>query len=183
MNTWTTLEALCSNLAIHYHKDSKLYGGLPYFTHCNAVARLAKAKGCEEDIVGACFLHDTIEDTGATANSLAVGGVPPEVIALVELVTDPAEGTRKEKKKVFYSRLRQVENCELRQKATIVKLCDRIINTMQCLISNPGLLEMYRKEYKEFRTLLYFNPGDNWALSDLDTIEEDLWSMLEAISP
>ena len=174
----TKLESLCSDLAKAYHQDSKLYGGLPYYTHCEAVARLAKSKGCEEDIVSACFLHDTIEDTAATSNSLAVGGVPPEVIALVELVTDPPSGNRKEKKTVFYSRLRQLGDTQLRQKAIIVKLCDRIINTMQCIISNPRLLEMYEQEYPEFEKKLNYGVEDNWKHSDLDLIELNLWAKL-----
>lgn len=49
------------------HKDQKRKsGGLPYFTHLQAVAKITSQYTSDPEIIAAAYLHDAIEDTAYT---------------------------------------------------------------------------------------------------------------------
>lgn len=173
---YTVMEDRCRHLAFQAHANSKLYGAYPYFTHVEAVAKLAKRLGCPETIVSACFLHDVLEDTDFALKVALVDQFGyDEVYRLVEAVTDEPGANRKEKKAKTY-----IKTFKAGQAAIIVKLCDRLINTMFCHVVNPKLLKMYKEEYWELRKALKPEPLDTSEL--LGYIEFKLWMMVEAIS-
>ncbi|WP_158734567.1 HD domain-containing protein [Alteribacillus sp. YIM 98480] len=63
------------NSAIHFaakaHRNQVRKGNkLPYITHSYAVGMLLSQSGCEEDIIIAGILHDTIEDTSITKSDV-----------------------------------------------------------------------------------------------------------------
>lgn len=74
---WIALEA-------HF---GQWYGGKEYFHHTNEVAGLAKALGYNAIVIACCHLHDTIEDTYETAESLLRKQIPPIVVEGVIAVT------------------------------------------------------------------------------------------------
>ncbi|MDQ6613322.1 MAG: HD domain-containing protein [Actinomycetota bacterium] len=65
-------------------------GGIPYVAHLLGVASLVLDAGGDEDLAIAGLLHDTIEDTGTTAQELE-SGFGPRVAAIVEACTDAHE--------------------------------------------------------------------------------------------
>ncbi|WP_428053617.1 RelA/SpoT family protein [Candidatus Avelusimicrobium facis] len=52
------------------HKDQKRETGEPYFNHCVAVAQILLDFNLDEETICAGLLHDTVEDTGVTAEDL-----------------------------------------------------------------------------------------------------------------
>lgn len=79
-------------LAKKIHTKQLDKAGNDYFTsHIeDVVSRLPK--NAKNDLIQAAYLHDSIEDTDATKDSLAKEGISPEVIAIVvELTHLPGE--------------------------------------------------------------------------------------------
>ena len=60
-------------------------GGVPYIMHCLHVMHKVKHLGDEAMIVA--VLHDLIEDTPWTANTLIEEGFNPHTVSLIELLT------------------------------------------------------------------------------------------------
>ena len=76
-------------LAERAHADQvRKSGGLPYFSHLEAVAGLVRAHGHDEDvIVAAAYLHDLLEDRPAFAAEFR-SAMPPEVVETVEVLSE-----------------------------------------------------------------------------------------------
>ena len=70
-------------------------------------------------------------------------------------LTNEKGRTRKERANdKYYAGIRQTEH------ATFVKLCDRLANVQHSLKIGHGMLNRYRKEFKEFKEQLYFPKYD-----------------------
>lgn len=117
-----------------------------------------------QNLLLACFLHDTIEDTPITYEDLVESFNVP-IANMVLAVTNreiPDEITDKEERRRLkfegvYEKIRETPD------AIFVKLCDRVANIESCL--NYRLtrdrekalskLKMYVREYDHFREKLY----------------------------
>ncbi|WP_264944272.1 HD domain-containing protein [Sphingomonas canadensis] len=88
-----TLEETAA-LAATLHAGQTDKAGEPYIGHLARVSRhlLRLFPGASEAERHAAWLHDSIEDTGTTAETLTAFGYPPEVIAIVEALTKPGGG-------------------------------------------------------------------------------------------
>lgn len=78
-------------LATALHAGQVDKAGKPYIEHLARVAaillqRFPDATTAEQE---AAWLHDSIEDTGTTPESLLTAGVSPEAVEIVKLVTKP----------------------------------------------------------------------------------------------
>ncbi len=137
---------------------NQLYGGLPYTHHLAAVEQVLRRFEQRDDVMlTAAWLHDVVEDTGTKLKEIhEMFG--DEVAALVGAVTNEAGPNRKMRAALTYPKIRSVP------RATALKLADRIAN-----VENGGkLVEMYAKEYEDFKRNL-FVPGENaqmWACLD-----------------
>ena len=115
------------NFAPKAHESQKRKSGEPYFLHVFATAKYLAELGMNPTVIAAGFLHDTIEDGGATEEEIAKE-FGPEILGLVQSVTKLG--------KVKYKGIeRNVENlrkffvaiaADLR--VIIIKLCDRLHN-------------------------------------------------------
>jgi len=74
------------HFAENAHKEHTRYSGEPYFVHLAAVADMLAEMGMSPKTVSAGLLHDTIEDTGVTAETIKEE-FGPEIFFLVEGVT------------------------------------------------------------------------------------------------
>jgi (p)ppGpp synthase/HD superfamily hydrolase len=83
-------------IATRAHAGQKRWGSndVPYITHPEAVAAGVEARldGTVPDdllveTIAAAWLHDTVEDTDITIGSLIEAKVPPQVIAMVDTLT------------------------------------------------------------------------------------------------
>lgn len=130
---------------------NQLYGSLPYAVHLDAVAALLEPYGEEAQVTG--YLHDVVEDTQITVAEISEK-FTPFISRCVELLTDAAGDSRKERKSKTYARLAAVEGEE--RLALIVKTADRLANVRACIKDgNQRLLAIYREEHPVFRTSVY----------------------------
>lgn len=73
--------------ALHGRQKDKL--GRPYIEHLSRVFLRVLERGGDRDQQIAALLHDSIEDGKATRESLLEAGVPPEAVALIEVLSKP----------------------------------------------------------------------------------------------
>lgn len=127
------------------------YGDKPYVSHLDAVVDVLREFGYfQTTLIAAAYLHDTIEDTLETHDSLVVE-FGPLIADLVWLVTDQPGKNRAERHQRTYPLL------AMEPMAVTLKLADRIANVRASAISDPSLLSMYRREYGEFQKHLRSN--------------------------
>ncbi len=128
------LEAL--DFAARKHRDQRRKGGAdapPYINHPIEVAHLLAVVGGFTDSVmlRAAVLHDTIEDTGTTAEELEAA-FGEEVGALVLELTDDKTLPKEERKRL------QVERAtDLSGRAKCIKIADKISNIREVAHSPP----------------------------------------------
>jgi len=86
------LEAALRIAAIAHRNHLRKGGDVPYFAHAAAVALiLARAGFSDESLLAAALLHDVVEDTDVTLESLAMQ-FPPHVIAAVSALSETKTG-------------------------------------------------------------------------------------------
>ena len=117
-----------------------MYGVNPYIFHLEQVVEILKKFGYSNDYLIAGYLHDTIEDTDLTLNTIKKE-FGSNVARLVKSVTDSKAESRKEKKIQVY---KQINEYPL---SLVIKLADRIAN-----VQNLSKLEMYKSEQEEFKS-------------------------------
>ncbi|MCB0163794.1 MAG: bifunctional (p)ppGpp synthetase/guanosine-3',5'-bis(diphosphate) 3'-pyrophosphohydrolase [Anaerolineae bacterium] len=113
----------------------------PYINHPIAVAEILWRVGQVRDIpvLVAAILHDTIEDTDTTPEEIEkLFG--PEVLTLVQEVTDDKSKPKQERKRL------QIENApHASPGAKLIKLGDKISNIHDITISPPATWSLERK--------------------------------------
>lgn len=157
------------------HKDQKYGEEQPYTTHLGHVAEvLRRFKFTDEDLQVAAWLHDTVEDTDATITQIEMM-FGRNVADIVGRVTNEPGENRKERHAKTYPKIQGSVD------ATTLKLADRIANVEYNVDHTDGKLEMYRKEHKAFKSLLY-KPGVHDALwRHLDFLIGDLFDADEIL--
>lgn len=149
--------------AIEKHAD-KPYGGRPYKWHLDSVfTTLLRFEILEAPILVGSYTHDTVEEGLATLDEIRkVFG--QEVAYITEHVTDGVGKNRAEKQAETYRRMRG------KREPTILKLADRISNTENCILHDPGRLKMYIKEYPRFKEALF-----------IDGMADPMWTYLHEL--
>jgi len=146
MNT-KTLHALA--FAAHQHRDQrrKDIAGTPYINHpIDLVFLLSIECGISDiNIICCALLHDTIEDTDATYESLS-WTFGPEIANLVQEMTDDKELDKHVRKQL------QIDHAaKASHDAKIVKLADKIVNLRDLINELPqGWTNDRRLEYFEW---------------------------------
>ena len=146
------------------HKDQVRKGTapIPYVSHLFAVLMIASDYTEDEDVLIACLLHDTLEDTDYTAQELEddFGGVVRE---LVETVTEPQTAEFKklpwrERKAHYIKNIRDAE-----EKTFIVVGADKIHNMR-------AIVEEYYDDHVRF--MADFNGGLDERLTVYQSIRD-----------
>lgn len=141
-----------------HHKTNHLYGGQsPYSVHLALVVSYAYKyirkvpELHRDDVIHACWLHDTIEDARVTYND--VKEVAGETVAnIVYAVTNEKGKTRTDRANdKYYQELR------LEPFAVFVKMCDRLANAHYSVDNNSRMRLEYLKENKHFIQSLFGN--------------------------
>lgn len=117
-------------LASTMHAGQLDKGGRPYLGHLERVANMVRLSGGDWVQEMAAWLHDSIEDTGATGAQLLAAGIPGIVLNIVLAMTHP-EG---EPNVDYWMRVRSYEP------ARLVKLCDIYDNldpSRMCYLDQP----------------------------------------------
>ncbi|MCV2491441.1 bifunctional (p)ppGpp synthetase/guanosine-3',5'-bis(diphosphate) 3'-pyrophosphohydrolase [Geodermatophilus sp. YIM 151500] len=150
------------------HAQQKRKSGDPYITHPLAVATVLAGLGMDTTTLVAALLHDTVEDTGATIESITAD-FGPEVAHLVDGVTkidkvklgDAAQAETIRKMIVAMARDPRV---------LVIKLADRLHNMRTLRFLPPEKQEKKARETLEILAPLAHRLGMNtikWELEDL----------------
>lgn len=121
-----------------------MYGGRPYSSHTQAVARRVAAHIDDPEVVAAAHLHDTIEDTGATREGLAERFSPRTAQLVDEVSTPESSGPRPrraERAAAEATRLAAV-SCDGKS----IKCADVAENMQDIVASNPSFARVYVPE-------------------------------------
>lgn len=143
----TSLVARASEFAAKAHTGQvRKYNGLPYITHCQAVAERVAERGGSDEMIAAAWLHDTVEDCDVSHDDIrkAFGqAVSNLVIQLTDVYTREAypELSRAERKTKERERWRS--SCP---DAVEIKLCDLNHNLSSILEHDPAFAKVYMRE-------------------------------------
>jgi len=131
-------------VAVKAHAPQSYSDIYPYEKHLDDVVEvLRRYHIAAPKYIIAGYLHDVLEDGAVSYNKIKqYFGL--EVAEIVYCVTDELGRNRAEKKR------KTLPKTASNPDAVIVKLADRIAN-----LEMGGKLDMYQKEYKEFRDILY----------------------------
>jgi guanosine-3',5'-bis(diphosphate) 3'-pyrophosphohydrolase len=130
--------------AAHKHRDQRRLGAeaSPYINHPISVANVLVNEGRLDDTVLVCaaLLHDTLEDTLATAVELE-REFGPEITRIVQEVSDDKSLPKQVRKRL------QVEHApSLSEPAKLVKLADKICNLRDIAGQPPAEWSLARKQ-------------------------------------
>lgn len=152
--------------AIAKHGDQK-YGKDPYSVHLLAVAQVVHILGRPNEnwvdsVIAAALLHDSLEDTKTTEDEIRqLFG--KEVSDIVKACTKTDDDLCRR-----CAFRRTVPALKSTDWALPVKLADRLVNMQKSLAERSSHLNMYVREYAEFKSLLWSE--DSWT---------DLWIELD----
>lgn len=147
-------------VGIKAHSNQSYDDIFPYEKHLDDVTDVLKRFGFSGKYIVAAALHDAIEDDGISYNDIKKH-FGTEVAEMVYCVTDELGRNRREKKE------KTLPKTASNPDAIILKLADRIAN-----IEHGGKIDMYAKEYQEFKGALYLNtPSDG----------KKMWEYLDAL--
>jgi len=135
------------------------YGEFPYTYHlfdtCDVLEKFGfspedpnpKRRKRNQRLILAAILHDTLEDTDLTYETLR-SEFGYEVADLVFAVTNEPGRNRTERFGKTYPKIKAHPD------GIVLKLADRIANVIHALQSNPDILGMYRREWPIFEVAL-----------------------------
>ena len=118
----------------HLGQQRKGRGDEPYINHLAEVANLlaVATDGADAELVGAGWLHDTIEDTETTRKELA-GKFGERVASLVAEVTDDMNLPKARR------RQKQIEDAPHKSPgAKLIKIADKISNIRARIVKRPN---------------------------------------------
>lgn len=119
------------------------YTGEPYIAHPAAVVKLVKSIPHDDAMICAAWLHDTVEDAGATLDEIErIFGV--DVASLVEMLTDvskTSDGNRATRKTID-----REHTARASARAQTIKLADLIDNSVSIIEHGKGFATIYIKE-------------------------------------
>ena len=132
-------------------EHTRKYTGEPYTTHLAAVAALVESAGGTAEMVAAAWLHDVVEDTPTTLQTVTAE-FGSTVGALVEQLTDvsqPEDGNRAARKALDRAHLAAAS-----PEAQTVKLADLIDNSHSITEHDPGFARVYMQEKRALLEVL-----------------------------
>jgi GTP diphosphokinase / guanosine-3',5'-bis(diphosphate) 3'-diphosphatase len=158
------------------HEGQKRKSGEPYFIHCVEVATILADWGMDQNIVISGLLHDTIEDTEVTKETIELR-YGSDVLFLVESVTKLSDikfNSRTQKKaenfmKMFISFANDI-------RAIIIKLADRLHNLRTITFLSKIKQRRLALESKEIFSPLAHRIGMNNVKMEMEDI---IFSILE----
>lgn len=119
------------------------YTGEPYIVHPFEVAMTVKQIGGTPEMVAAAFLHDTVEDTGVTMETIE-REFGPEIAEIVFFLTDvsrPEHGNRAARKAIDRAHIAKAD-----ARAQTIKLADLISNCSSIVKYDPEFAKVYLEE-------------------------------------
>jgi (p)ppGpp synthase/HD superfamily hydrolase len=146
------------SLAVTAHESTNhRYNSHPYVLHLSMVVHYAMKyihlvkESDRDDVIAACWLHDTIEDCRLTYNDVK-SATNQNIADIVYALTNEKGKNRAERgSEKYYEGIRNTPN------AVFVKLCDRLANIKYSKYSKSKMHEMYAKEHDKFLENLHLH--------------------------
>ena len=115
----------------------------PYIVHPAEVAKIVRDAGGTEAMVAAAWLHDTVEDTGVTIETIRAefGTEVAELVGWLTDVSRPEHGNRAHRKA-----LDRAHSAMAPAEAQTVKLADLIVNTRSIMEHDVAFAKTYLEE-------------------------------------
>lgn len=156
------------------HKgQTRKYTGEPYISHPFSVAGLVAAVSTNDDMLVAALLHDIVEDTDVTIETVqGVFGVT--VASLVSDLTDiskPEDGNRKKRKE-----LDRIHTAAATRDAKTIKLADLIDNTKTIIMYDPKFAKVYMEEKRLLLEVL--GDGDKMLFTIADRMVQEYFKSI-----
>lgn len=121
---------------------TRKHSGAPYFVHPQGVAKMVQVYGGTKAQIQAAYLHDTMEDTGETADHIAEQFGDEVASIVAELTNDPYEVSRLGKENYINQEL-----VSLSHDALLVKLCDMYYNQMDYPRPEQAAIQLKNIDY------------------------------------
>lgn len=139
-----------------HQQTGQTYDGKPYLTHLEEVVGvLYKHNETSKTILCAAYLHDIVEDSGTSINTIE-DLFGKSIAELVWAVTDEPGANRKERKSKTYPKI-----VKAGPNAIKIKIADRIANVTHSQNSkNERMFRMYLQEANDFKKNLYSHIDD-----------------------
>lgn len=127
------------------------YTNLPYWHHCNDVAKLVEDYGGSPEAIAAAWLHDTVEDTWVKhwMIRLLFGERVAEIVKGLTDVTTLTDGNRAKRKEIERARLTLCD-----AETQTVKICDLIDNAKSIYLYDARFSKVYQQEASQLHESL-----------------------------
>lgn len=142
----TDLETRARLFAIAAHSavgQTRKYTGEPYWVHCEEVADLVRRVSHTEEMLAAAWLHDVLEDTKVTPDTLRAefGDEVTDLVLWLTDVSGPENGNRATRKA-----LDRQHSAAAPAAAQTIKLSDLCSNTRSIAKHDPDFAVVYLRE-------------------------------------
>ena len=165
-----TIEAMY--FAEHRHMyQARRYTYDPYMKHLAEVAGIVASVTSDAEVLQACWLHDTIEDTDTTYEELQVS-FGTRVADMVKSLTDVEEGNRATRKARA-----QVRLVKAPAEVQTIKYADGISNLTSIWTHDRKFAKTYLKEWKHL--LQVMNKGDPFLYAWINRLVNQYDTILE----
>ena len=115
----------------------------PYIVHPREVAGIVESVGGTPEMIAAAWLHDTVEDTGVTIETIReeFGSEVSELVGWLTDVSRPEQGNRAVRKAIDRAHTAAAPGA-----AQTIKLADLISNTRSITAHDPEFAKVYLAE-------------------------------------
>lgn len=131
-------------------------GDRPYILHCLTVMNDVMMANADDDVIIAALMHDLIEDTSCTRESLLEEGFSRKSVGLIELLSH--------EKDVSY--FDYIEKISLSYDATLIKMAD--------LRHNSDIRRVKGFRQKDFNRIEKYNRAYSYLSGNQNAFEEGL---------
>ena len=142
----TDIVARAKEFAINAHNGIghvRKYTGEPYWVHPAEVAAIVSTVPHTDEMLAAAWLHDTVEDTGVTIETIRAefGAVVAGLVADLTDVSTPGGGNRAIRKGIDLA-----HTASASPSAKTIKCCDLISNTTSIVAHDKSFAKVYLEE-------------------------------------
>lgn len=140
-----------ASAAFQAQNQRRKYSDEPYMVHCREVADLVFYTGATAEMVAAALLHDVVEDTPITLETIycEFGAAVEQLVREVTDVSRPEDGNRAARKALDCAHLAQAS-----ANGQTIKLADLISNTSSIVERDPKFARVYLAEKAELLKVL-----------------------------
>ena len=123
--------------------QKRKYSDDDYIVHPIRVANLVKQYGGTEDMIAAAYLHDVVEDTDVTMDTITslFGSVVAKYVSDLTDVSKPSDGNREARKTID-----RLHTADASADAQFIKCADIIDNAYDISDHDPSFWRVYQRE-------------------------------------